>query len=63
MKKPVEEEVSSDVLEICTADLEKLVSTASTTQGTSLYETWDGHVTPSRDMTSLRSAAIGSSVV
>lgn len=44
VKKPVEEELSSDVLEICTADLEKLVSTASTTQGTSLCETCDGHV-------------------
>lgn len=33
MKKPVEEEMTSDLLEICTADLSKIVSSGATTQG------------------------------
>lgn len=33
MKKPVEEEVTSDLLEVCTADLGRIVSTSVTTQG------------------------------
>ena len=33
MKKPVEEEVTSDLLEVCTADLSRIVSSRVTTQG------------------------------
>ena len=43
--KPADEEVTSDVLEVCTNNLERIVSTASTTQGMSCdYHVICGHL-------------------